>query len=136
MPWCKSQFFTLDPILFYRWGTSINDVRLFGVIFDPQAPFPLNTRFFGFILHSFPAPLKSDIIYGRSFDDLSLLSSLLSNLNLSKWAWLFNVCPCFCVGEVLYFFTFHWLLLPLTFLWVTPHTAEPLWEFFPHFMIS
>ena len=62
---------------------------------------------------------------------LSLLSSLLSHLNLSKWAWLFNVCPCFCVGEVLYFFTFHWLLLPLTFLWVTPHTAEPLWEFFP-----
>ena len=44
---------------------------------------------------------------------------------------MFNVCPCFCVGEVLYFFTFHWLLLPLTFLWVTPHTAEPLWEFFP-----
>ena len=77
------------------------------------------------------APLKSDIIYGRSLDDLSLLSSILSHLNLSKWAWLFNVCPCFCVGEVLYFFTFHWLLLPLTFLWVTPHTAEPLWEFFP-----
>ena len=64
---------------------------------------------------------------------LSLLSSLLSHLNLSKWAWLFNVCPCFCVGEVLYFFTFHWLLLPLTFLWVTPHTAEPLHcgNFFP-----
>ena len=68
---------------------------------------------------------------GPLLDDPSLLSSLLSHLNLSKWAWLFNVCPCFCVGEVLYFFTFHWLLLPLTFLWVTPHTAEPLWEFFP-----
>ena len=125
MFWRKSFFyswphFVLTLVNIHKWCPTFR-----GHILSSFGP---NSRCLGVILDH---PLKSDIIYGSSLDDLSLLSYLLSHLNLSKWAWLFNVCPCFCVGEVLYFFTFHWLLLPLTFLWVTPHTAEPLWEFFP-----
>ena len=57
MFWCN--FFTLDPILFYRWGTFIFDVH-FGLIFDLPFPvllFPPNSQFYGVIL-DYPAPLK------------------------------------------------------------------------------